>query len=60
MNFAHFNINNLIHHKFSHSTGSDTFSEENVNVMLEEGFQYLEVVHTSSLHAWFIDNLCFI
>ena len=36
----HFDVSNVIYHKFSHGAVSYTLSSENVNVMLELNFQY--------------------
>ena len=33
--FLHFDVSNVIHHKFSHGAISYTLNGENVNVMLE-------------------------
>ena len=35
MNFKHFDISNMIYHKFSHGNASYMLNGENVNVMLE-------------------------
>ena len=37
----HFDVSDVIYHKFSHGTVSYTLSEENVNVMLE---LYIEIL----------------
>ena len=41
MKCKHFDVGDPIYHKFSHSTASYTFNEENVNVMLE--FYFIQI-----------------
>ena len=36
-NYKHFDVSDVVYHKFSHVTASYTLSEENINAMLECG-----------------------
>ena len=48
----HFDVSNVIYHKFSHGTVSYTLNGENVNVMLELSFFRGLVVFIDLLSLW--------
>ena len=57
----HFDVNNVIYHKFSHGAVSYTFNGENVNVMLEFVINHVanvEVLKFRALMTSYV-NMCF-
>ena len=49
----HFDVSNVIYHKFSHGAVSCKFNVENVNVMLKWKFK---LVQLSTLHPYCMQN----